>query len=396
MRRLVFISLAVISQLAIAGSQSEFEAYRQQQNQGAVAVKDEFETYKQKLLAAFEQYKKQTGKVWGDKNNILPQANNWVSFHGDLGHRSVVDFEQGIISIEIALPAQQNIAADEARRQLETTIIKTLNQGADNRSMIEISQQPVAVSSGPAVLNGLIADPQGEQISKQNYTGLAAQGAANATTASIRGNDGVDRVVYRTQLKMVPDHIRKRAAVFLNDVNSQSGRQNLPPALVFAVMETESYFNPVAKSSAPAFGLMQLVPTSGAREAYRYVYNQDRVVSDTYLYEPRNNIELGSAYLNRLYYVQLAGIENPQSRMWASIAAYNTGPSNVLRAFAGKYTKAQHGSYDKWKQGAYQQINRMTADEVYNHMRSNLPYPETREYIKKVGERIGKYQDTAG
>jgi len=392
MRHLLFTSFVLVSQLATAGTPSEFEAYMQQQNQGAAAVKDEFETYKQKLLAAFEHYKKQTGKVWGTKNNVLPQANNWVSFHGDLGHRSVVDFEQGIINIEIALPAQQNMAADEARRQLETTIIKTLNQGADNRSMIEISQQPVSVSSGPAVLNGLVANSQGKQVSQQNFTTLAAQSAATATTATLRGNDGVDRVVYRTQLTMVPDHIRKRAAVFVDDVNSQSSRQNLPPALVFAVMETESYFNPVAKSSAPAFGLMQLVPTSGAREAYRYVYNQDRVVSDTYLYEPKNNIELGSAYLNRLYYVQLSGIENPQSRMWASIAAYNTGPSNVLRAFAGKYNKAQHGSYDKWKQGAYKQINDMTADEMYSHLRGNLPYPETREYIKKVGERIGKYQ----
>ena len=198
--------------------------------------------------------------------------------------------------------------------------------------------------------------------------------------------------MYSTQLKLVPDHIRKRAAVYLNDVNAQSQRQNLPPALVLAVMETESYFNPVARSSAPAFGLMQLVPTSGAREAYRYVYNQDRVVSDAYLYDSKNNIELGSAYLNRLYYAQLDGIENPQSRMWASIAAYNTGPSNVLRAFAGKYYKAQHGNYDNWKQLAYSKINRMTPDQMYNHLRGNLPYPETREYIKKVGERMGKYQ----
>ena len=78
-----------------------------QQNQGSATAKDEFETYKQKLLAAFEQYKKQTGNVWGSKHNILPQANNRVSFHGALNHRSVVDFENGIINIDIAVPAQQ-------------------------------------------------------------------------------------------------------------------------------------------------------------------------------------------------------------------------------------------------------------------------------------------------
>ncbi|MBI3187201.1 MAG: DUF3393 domain-containing protein [Gammaproteobacteria bacterium] len=392
MRLLLLSCLIFMSHISVAGTQSDFEAYMQQQTQGTASAKDEFEFYKQKLLAAFEQYKKQTGKVWGSKHNVLPQANNWVSFHGDLNHRSVVDFENGIINVEVAVPAQQNISPDEARNRLANTIFKTLNQGADNRSMIEIAQQPVAVSTGPAILTNLVADDQGNAVSQQNYSELASRDAASATAKNIRGNDGVDRVVYSTQLKMVPDHIRKRAVVFQNDVNAHSQRQNLPPALVFAVMETESYFNPVAKSPAPAFGLMQLVPTSGAREAYRYVYNQDKVVSDTYLYNPTNNIELGSAYLNRLYYVQLAGIDNPQSRMWASIAAYNTGPSNVLRAFAGKYYKTQHGSYDKWKQTAYNKINTMTPDQMYNHMRGNLPYPETREYIKKVGASIGKYQ----
>jgi membrane-bound lytic murein transglycosylase C len=392
MRLPVLITLIIISQIAIAGSQSEFQSYMQQQTQGAAAARDEFETYKQKLLAAFDQYKKQTGKVWGNKNNVLPQANNWVSFYGDLGHRSVVDFEHGVVEVEIAVPTQQNVSAADARKQLAATILKTLHQGADNRSMIEISQHPVSLSSGPAILDGLIASTDGKPADQQSYKTIADESTAAVTTKNVRGTDGVNRVVYSTQLKMVPDHIRKRAVVFQDDINAQSQRQNLPPALVFAVMETESYFNPVAKSPAPAFGLMQLVPTSGAREAYRYVYNQDRVVSDSYLYNPKNNIELGSAYLNRLYYVQLSGIENPQSRMWASIAAYNTGPSNVLRAFAGKYYKTQHGSYDKWKKTAYNKINTLTPDQVYNHLRGNLPYPETREYIKKVGASIGKYQ----
>ena len=302
------IGLFLLSQLSIAGNQSEFDIYIQQQNQGSAAVKDEFATYKQKLLTAFELYKKQAGKIWGDKHNVAPQANNWVSFYGDLGHRSVVDFEHGIINIEIALPARQNIAADEARRQLENTILKTLNQGTDNRSMIEIAQHPAALSTGPAILTNLVADADGNTLNQQEYPALAANDAASASIKNIRGNDGVDRIVYHTQLKMVPDHIRKRAVVFQNDVNAQSQRQNLPPALVFAVMETESYFNPVAKSPAPAFGLMQLVPTSGAREAYRYVYSKDHVVSDSYLYDPKNNIELGSAYLNRLYYVHFNGI----------------------------------------------------------------------------------------
>jgi membrane-bound lytic murein transglycosylase C len=388
------VSLLILTHTGVARSQpqSEFEAYMAQQQRGAAAVKDEFETYKQQLLKAFDDYKRQSGAIWGKKHTVMPQANNWVSYHNNLGQRSVVDFEQGTITVEIAVPAQQNISAAEAQQRLQNTILKTLNQGTDPRSMIEISQQPVAVSSGPAVLDGMVANTNGSEANKQDYTALASAGAMQATTENIRGEDGTKRVVYRTELKMVPDHIRKRASQFLNDVNAQSQRQSLPPSLIFAVMETESYFNPAAKSSAPAFGLMQLVPTSGAREAYRYVYNQDRVVNDTYLYEPKNNIELGTAYLNRLYYLHLADIQNPHSRMWCAIAGYNTGPSNVLRAFGGKYSKAQHGNYDNWKKSAIAQINRMSADDVYMHLRGNLPYVETRDYVKKVGERMGKYE----
>jgi membrane-bound lytic murein transglycosylase C len=175
-------------------------------------------------------------------------------------------------------------------------------------------------------------------------------------------------------------------------VDSHAARQQVPSALVFAVMETESMFNPTARSGAPAFGLMQLVPTSGAREAYRYLYNEDKIVTDTYLYNPENNIQLGAAYLNRLYHNQLAGITSPQTRLWASIAAYNTGPSNVFRTFAGKYSKSRFGSHAHWQQLALAEINKRTAEQVYAFMRANLPYPETREYVKKVRERMPKYQ----
>ena len=54
------------------------------------------------------------------------------------------------------------------------------------------------------------------------------------------------------------------------------------PPVVFAVIHTESYYNPKARSGAPAYGLMQLVPTSGGRAAYRYVYKKDQVLPPSY------------------------------------------------------------------------------------------------------------------
>ena len=135
----------------------------------------------------------------------------------------------------------------------------------------------------------------------------------------------------------MPDHIKIRAQKYQSQIDVNAHQQKIPSAMILAIMETESMFNPTARSPAPAFGLMQLVPTSGARDAYQQLYNKDRIVSDRYLYVPENNIKLGAAYLHRLYYNYLSEIKDPVSRQWATIAAYNTGSGNVFRAFAGKY-----------------------------------------------------------
>lgn len=52
---------------------------------------------------------------------------------------------------------------------------------------------------------------------------------------------------------------------------------------------------------------MQRVPTSGARDAYQYVYKKDKVVNDVYLYNPDNNVHLGTAFLRRLNSDYLGG-----------------------------------------------------------------------------------------
>ncbi|GIS72714.1 MAG: hypothetical protein CM1200mP10_22910 [Candidatus Neomarinimicrobiota bacterium] len=54
-----------------------------------------------------------------------------------------------------------------------------------------------------------------------------------------------------------------------------------------AIAETESAFNPKAKSHVPAYGLMQLVPKTGARDAYQWIYKKDKYVSGDTFTNPR-------------------------------------------------------------------------------------------------------------
>jgi membrane-bound lytic murein transglycosylase C len=171
---------------------------------------------------------------------------------------------------------------------------------------------------------------------------------------------------------MVSNFSNKQAQKYSKLVEQYAAHYNISPSLVYAVIRTESNFNPYAVSSAPAYGLMQLVPTSGGRDAYRRATGSDGVPSKEYLFDASNNIELGTAYLNVLAYNQLDKVQNNVSREYCVISAYNTGTGNVLKTFS------------KSRTDAVDIINRKSPSEVYGKLRAALPYEETRRYLLKV------------
>jgi membrane-bound lytic murein transglycosylase C len=91
---------------------------------------------------------------------------------------------------------------------------------------------------------------------------------------------------------------------------------------------------------------------------------------------------MGCAYIHILYYRYLKSIENPESRTYCVIAAYNTGAGNVSRAFTG----------DRKISKAAPLINDMAPDQVYSHLVKNLPFDETKRYMEKVTPRYQSYQ----
>jgi membrane-bound lytic murein transglycosylase C len=187
----------------------------------------------------------------------------------------------------------------------------------------------------------------------------------------------------RVSFSLVPDHLRIRAEKYLASVRKESGRFGISVPLAFAVIHTESYFNPKATSPAPAYGLMQLVPRSGARDAYRFVYGEDRILPPDYLYIPGNNVELGCAYLGLLKNRYFRNVKNRENALYCAVASYNTGAGNLSKALVGKARL----------QPAINRVNAMAPEELYAYLRKNLPHAETRDYIKKVRERMSLYKE---
>jgi soluble lytic murein transglycosylase-like protein len=95
-------------------------------------------------------------------------------------------------------------------------------------------------------------------------------------------------------------------------VTETAHKHNIDPALVSAVISTESNWNTAAISSKGALGLMQLVPQTALHFG---VYNP---------FDPTQNVEAGVSYLSTL-------LERYNGDLPKALAAYNAGPSVVDR-----------------------------------------------------------------
>ncbi len=312
----------------------------------------------------------QSSAKWGKQEaRTLPSRTRYVKYTEDYKNRVVVDFDQGSILVE-------HLEEDGVQAKLKSAVVTALLTPSDPRSVDLFSDKPIELNGTP-YLQGLVADQNAKLVNTpddaKNY---AAYLVGNRLQSRVIDANGTSKQVSFVQFAMINSHIEQRALKFAPHVRKYAESTQVSRSLIYAVMKIESDFNPFAVSSAPAYGLMQLVPTSGGREAYRKAKGVNGSPTKDYLFEAENNIELGSTYLDILMNdSSLKAIANPVSREYCAIAAYNTGPSNVLRAFGGS-AKSQQAALDK--------INSLKPDQVYEQLRTRLPYQETRNYIVNV------------
>lgn len=121
-------------------------------------------------------------------------------------------------------------------------------------------------------------------------------------------------------------------------------------SLIFSIIRQESAFNPLAKSSADALGLMQLLPSVARKQSAQAGLN---FKESSQLYDPEFNIKLGAHELERLL------IDWDQQYIPA-ITSYNASASAVK----------------SWIKNRYRQ------DPV--EFIEDIPYEETKSYVKLV------------
>ncbi len=138
---------------------------------------------------------------------------------------------------------------------------------------------------------------------------------------------------------------------------------SLDPLFSWSIMRRESAFKPDVVSSADARGLMQIIPPTMREIASRLKLPADSMSADD-LYSPAVNIRFGTWYLNAL----MQRFKHPS----LAAAGYNAGPTAVAR----------------W----LKQRGQLELDEFVEE----IPYKETRGYVKQVTADLGVYHQLEG
>jgi soluble lytic murein transglycosylase len=133
-------------------------------------------------------------------------------------------------------------------------------------------------------------------------------------------------------------------------IRRYSADRDLDPYLVAALIAQESTFTVDVRSSANAYGLMQLLPSTGRQYARRLGIS--RRFSLSMLTTAESNIRMGTAYFADLV-KQFGGAHY-------ALATYNAGPNRVSRWIAERPG--------------------IDSDEFID----DIPFPETQNYVKRI------------
>jgi soluble lytic murein transglycosylase len=133
-------------------------------------------------------------------------------------------------------------------------------------------------------------------------------------------------------------------------IQSHADAHDLDPFLIAALMAQESTFDPKIRSAANAWGLMQILPSTGARVARQLKIQPFNTASLT---RPEINVRLGTQYFADL-------VRRYGGDVAPALAAYNAGENRV----------------DRWRT----ERPGLDRDEFVD----SIPFPETQGYVKKI------------
>ncbi len=232
--------------------------------------------------------------------------------------------------------------------------------GDDGGTLVGSEPPPTADMITWLVSAGMYAEAVEEMRHAQRAHGRTPK--LDATLAWVYRQQGEIRPAINTMRRAYPQYLSVRGDALPREIQEvifpidyvplikrYAARHDLDPFIVAALIGQESSYVADVRSPANAWGLMQILPTTGARLARAEGVRPFRT---SMLTDPETNVRLGTRYFAKLVR-DLGGVHY-------ALAGYNAGEGRVVR------WKAERGSLEQ-------------AEFI-----DDIPFPETQMYVKKI------------
>lgn len=315
----------------------------------------------QAFEALIKHFSKRVKHEWGSDNYMEASKHQYVKYLDGYRTRAHIDFDKGKIWVSTIDPNQP-------KARLQKAIIETLLLPSDPSKVELFTDKSVPLDGKPFLL-GQVRDHDGKFIEWQWRANRYADYLIDHKLqhkALKHGN------AYYVEFDMVKDHLAQREYQYAHLIQAASRRYGIDEALLYAIIKTESSFNPYAVSDAGAFGLMQIVPKTAGADVFKLIKHKPGRPNRWYLFNPANNIDTGAAYFHILKTRYFKDIRNATVLSYSMISAYNGGAGGVLETFSHDRTRAMRD------------LNSLQPKQVYWALTQKHPKAEARNYLKKV------------
>jgi membrane-bound lytic murein transglycosylase C len=323
------------------------------------------------IKALLDELSQKVGDVWGEKNPQVPNNKKLVKYTNNYRARAIVDFEKGTILIETLADSSQTKTLTNLQNAITTTLLSTADP-----SKTDIFSSDIPKLSGQPYLYQQVLDHDDKAI---QYQWRANRFSKYLTEFKLQKYNNNGKQIYAVRIDMVEKHQHLREQKYSTYVLAAAKRYQISPQLIYGIIETESSFNPLAVSSANAYGLMQVVPKTAGADVFQRIKNKTGMPTKQQLFDPAYNIDIGAAYLYILNNNYLNEVANSTSRHYSIISAYNGGAGNVLKTFHSNRTTAM------------KVLNTKSSNDVYYLLTQKHPKSESRRYLEKVTKAEKSY-----
>lgn len=359
-------------------AQSDFEQFKSQQEQQYQQYEETEKkaqaNYYSQQDSMFIQYKEEIEKLWNEFLESTPKS--WVSYNSNFNGRSQVDFEKSEVKVESVVDEKEVKSEEEAKEVIKEQLVSILKEKDKS-------------THKPILMNQVASpDDDSKPITPPEVEKAAEKIVEKAEKKVFTDKQGNQKTKYVITLNLIPKNIQVRVDMYKPLIEQYCQQHDIEPKLAMAIIHTESFYNPKAYNRhGNAYGMMQIVPAYAGKTMNYVLYKNKSKPNSSQLYDPKVNLNMGIGYLRWLADNKWEKIKNRDNQSYCIICSYNGGPGSIYKAMTGKMRRIGQAEWDRM----IDDLNTMETDELYKKLRKDIPWAETRNYIKLVCDRMEKY-----